>query len=137
MERHRGRKSAAERLLAPPLTCIDVSRKPVDTPAGLQPEVRKIFQQVVANSDAQHFRAGDIPLLVSYCTATHLASVYAGRIGESDAALKWWVETTKLQISLATKLRLTPSSRTDPKTIGRQQEPFSGRPWDPRGDRDD
>jgi hypothetical protein len=116
---------------------VDVNRKPVETPAGLQPEVRKIFREVVASSDPRHFRRGDIPMLVAYSTATHLASVYAGRIGESDAALKSWTECTKLQISLATKLRLTPSSRADPKTIGRQQEPFSGRPWDPRGDRDD
>jgi hypothetical protein len=131
MERKRGRKSASE-LLAPPLTIIDVRQKPVETPAGLQPKVRKIFEQAVASCDAQHFRSGDVPLLVSYATATHLASVYAGLIGENDAALKSWTECTKLQISLATKLRLTPSSRLDRKTVGREEEPLLARPWDPR-----
>jgi hypothetical protein len=139
MERKRGRKSEAE-LLGPAFTCIDVARKPVSTPSGLDPAVRKIFVEVVASCDPQHFRQADVPLLISYATATNLARCYASNIGEDATALKAWTECTKLQISLATKLRLTPSSRTDPKTVGREQD-FSSRvglrPWDPRGYCDD
>jgi phage terminase small subunit len=126
----------AERLLAPPVVCIDVARQPIETPSGLAPEVRKIFRETVASCDAQHFRKADIPLLVSYATATNLARCYASKLGVDATALRAWTEATKLQLSLARALRLTPSSRTDPKTIGRQQE-SSGRPWDPCGDYDD
>jgi len=52
-------------------------------------------------------------------------------IGENDAAFRNWESATKLQISLSTKLRLTPQSRSDAKTIARQPEPPSGAPpWE-------
>jgi phage terminase small subunit len=125
--KQRGRKSAASM----ELICIDTRRKPIDCPAGLPREVEEIFEQTVASCAPQHFREADVPLLVSYCTATHLTRRYASSIREDATALKAWTECTKLQISLATKLRLTPSSRLDRKTVGREEPPMK-RPWDPR-----
>jgi len=37
----------------------------------------------------------------------------------------------RLQISLATKLRITPQSRYDPKTIARHQPHDGPAPWEP------
>jgi phage terminase small subunit len=112
--------------------CIDTQRKPLEPPQGLQPQEEEIFRELVASCDPRHFRKADIPMLVSYCTATHLARCYASDIGDDPTALKAWTECTKLQISLATKLRLTPSSRLDRKTVGREEQPLGKRPWDPR-----
>jgi hypothetical protein len=66
--------------------------------------------------------------LVAFATTTHLARFYSDLIGESEGAFKAYIEATRLQMSLATKLRLTPQSRTDPKTIGRHASPME-RDW--------
>jgi hypothetical protein len=91
----RGRKSAA----AMSLVCLDTRRRPLECPPGLEPQEAAIFREVVASCDPQHFRRADLPLLISYCTATHLARCYASDIGSDATALKAWIEATKLQIS--------------------------------------
>jgi hypothetical protein len=41
-----------------------------------------------------------------------------------------WAKATKVQAMLATKLRLTPSSRIDPKTLARMQPKRHHQPWE-------
>jgi hypothetical protein len=94
-------------------------RKPIEPPKGLKPQEEAIFVEVVAACSPDHFRKSDIPMLTAFATATHLSRFYATRIGESDGALKAWEAATRVQISLSTKLRLTPSTRLDPKTVHR------------------
>jgi phage terminase small subunit len=122
-----GRKSAADLAIVP----IESARKPIKPPTDLKPQEAEIFRQVVASCDANHFRKSDIPILTAFATAT-LSRYYAGVIGEGEGAFKLWEAATRLQISLATKLRITPQSRSDPKTIGRH-EPLEGPfPWEIR-----
>jgi hypothetical protein len=122
----RGRKSAA----ALGLVCIDTRRKPIDCPAGLLPSVEEIFKQTVASCAPQHFRPSNVPLLVNFSVAAHLTKFYSDLIGESPEAFRHWEAASKLMLSMATKLRLTPSSRLDRKTVGREEEPRGKRPWD-------
>jgi phage terminase small subunit len=124
--KQRGRKSAA----STSLVVVDLQHKPVECPAGLPREVEQIFRDVVASCVPQHFRKSDIPLLVNYSVACHLVRFYFGLIGEDETAFRFWTEATKLMISMATKLRLTPSSRTQPITAARQESPGVKPPWE-------
>ena len=60
-------------------------------------------------------------MLTAFATATHLSRFYADQIGETETAFKNWEAAVRLQISLASKLRITPQSRCDPKTIARNK----------------
>ena len=51
---------------------------------------------------------------------------------EREGAFKLWEAAARLQISLATKLRITPQSRSDPRTIGRHEPPRGTFPWEIR-----
>jgi len=126
--KQRGRKSAEE--LA--VVSLASARKTMEPPTDLRPAVCEIFREVVASCDANHFRKSDIPMLAQFAVATHLSRFYAERIGETDGAFKLWSEAAKLQISLATKLRLTVQSRAHPRTIARQTEPHEPgtAPWE-------
>jgi hypothetical protein len=126
-----GRKSAA----ADSIVSLASARKPIEPPKGLKPQEEAIFIEVVASCSPDHFRKSDIPMLTAFATATHLSRSYAGRIGESDGALKAWESATRLQISLSTKLRLTPSTRLDPKTVHRHVplEDLGTPPWEDVG----
>jgi hypothetical protein len=126
MNAKRGRKSAAELSVI----SIDVARKPVEPPPELKPQEAAIFREVVASCDPTHFRKSDLPMLAGFCTATYLARFYADQIGEDPAAFKQYVEATKLQISLSTKLRLTPQARISAKAVGRQQLREGPAPWE-------
>ena len=75
-----------------------------------------------------HFRKADI---TAFATATHLSRFYADQIGETETAFKNWEAAVRLQISLATKLRITPQSRYDPKTIARNEPSDGPAPWEP------
>ena len=124
----RGRTSSAELSVVP----INSARKPIEPPTDLKEQEAAIFRQVVASCDANHFRSSDISILTAFATATHLSRYYASQIGEGEGAFKLWEAAARLQISLATKLRITPQSRSDPKTIGRH-EPIEGPfPWEIR-----
>ena len=127
MNAKRGRQSAAELSVI----SIDVARKPVEPPPGLRPQEAAIFREVVASCDPTHFRKSDVPILAALCTATYLSRFYADQIGEDPTAFKDYVETTKLVITLSTKLRLTPQARISAKAVGRHEPPREGpAPWE-------
>ena len=63
-----------------------------------------------------HIRDLDTPLLAIY--ARTLAEAFRLTKGKDTVAA---VQATRLALSLATKLRLTPQSRINPVTVGRQQ----------------
>ena len=90
----------------------------LQTPSSLNNAERKLFDSIVASCDARHFRNSDIALLVSFVQAS-LLSHRLGRKGDIGD----WERVTRTQASLATRLRLTPASRTDPKTLARQTPP--------------
>ena len=122
----RGRTSGAELSVVP----IDVARKPIEPPPDLKAQESAIFRQLVASCGSNHFRKSDIPILTAFATATHLSRFYAELIGESADAFKNWEAAVRLQVSLATKLRITPQSRYDPKTIARREPQDGPPPWE-------
>ena len=83
-------------------------------------------------------KQNEAPLLALYCTSIHLARFYANAIGdEGDDGRnhKNWTENARLSASLATKMRLTPSSRYDARQADRYSNVPSDdapRPWDRR-----
>jgi phage terminase small subunit len=109
--RQRGRKSAA--LLTFP--AVDGSRPRITAPASLTKSERSLFAQLAA--DAGHLAQSDAPLLASYVQAVLLSR----RAGRDPGSIDAWEKVTRVMTSLATKLRLTPQARTDPKTVGRRQ----------------
>src|ERR1700730_10093883 len=106
--RQPGRKSAASMSAA-----MLVDRKPprLDPPPHLTTEGRSMFNELVACSGARHFVKSDTELLSAFVTVSLLVRKPNG--------FAQWEKAVRLQASLAAKLRLCPSARCDPKTIGR------------------
>jgi phage terminase small subunit len=122
--RQRGRKSAN-------LVALNVEGLPprLTPPSHLTAKERKCFVDLVNATDPRHFTESDASLLVSYCQATLMAHAAARK---QDA--KTFEKISRVQAMLATKLRLSPQARSDPKTIARQQQQFRGpMPWDSTG----
>jgi phage terminase small subunit len=99
-------------------------------PEYLDDLARALFVELVAACSPQHFTKSDVPLLASYCQATLLARQAVTKAAEDVQALSLWEKAIRAQTSLATKLRLTPSSRSDPKTILRQRPSNLPHPWE-------
>jgi hypothetical protein len=104
--RQRGRPSS---VLTFPI--VDGSPSRLQPPASLRKAERTVFVQVINACSPHHFSESDLPLLISYAQATVLAHSLAHRAGEIAA----WERATRVQMALATKLRLTPQTRTDRK----------------------
>ena len=123
MQMQRGRKSASAIAAQP-----NVTGKPsrLTAPASLTTAERTMFVEFTVSCSAQHFRRSDIPLMVSYIEATLLARDSA----RDPDRIATWEKAIKLQCSLATRLRLTPSARSDPKTVARREVPEGPFPWD-------
>lgn len=114
MQRGRKSKSAIESLTSP-----DAIPRMIKPPAHLSEAESKLFREIISMVPASHFLPSDVPLLASYCSATIL-SRKALRMIERDAAfVPIWERSVRVQASLATRLRLSPQSRLDPKTLGR------------------
>jgi hypothetical protein len=122
--RQRGRRSAEA-------LAINVSRAPsrLTAPSSLNAKERAQFEALIDASDPKHFRKSDIPLLVSLAQAALLSH----KLGRDPDRIGEWEKVTRVQAMLATKLRLTPQSRTDPKTVARMQQNGTA-PWH-RGER--
>ena len=120
--RQRGRKSAAN------LATFRVDGAPPrpHPPAYLQDDERTLFTELVAACDARHFVESDLPLLVSYVQATLLSRATA----RDPKMIAVWEKATRMQATLATRLRLAPQSRTDPKTIARGLQRVGPQPWE-------
>ena len=108
--RQRGRHSAE----ALAINNVDGSPLRLTAPAGLNTKERVLFEQLVHTTSPRHFRASDVSLLVAFVQA--IAVAQAGPRFKQGAE---WEKATRMMASLATRLRLTPQSRSDPKTIAR------------------
>jgi phage terminase small subunit len=97
------------------LNVVPISGAPrLKAPSFLGDRERNVFEMVVGSTDPDHFRRSDEALLCRYCEAVVLSQIamekiYGGKPGD-------WVavhdKTTRLLLSLATKLRLSPQSRS-------------------------
>lgn len=128
--RQRGRKSAAN--LATVLV-VDGSRPRLNPPPNLSNAERTLFVELIGACSQNHFVESDMPLLVSYIQSTLLSRGAAAGLADDPSKIIIWEKATRMQAMLATRLRLAPQARTDPKTIDRYQPP--GRPpWEPGED---
>jgi len=118
----RGRKTAGTRV-APIVNGKPPRLKP---PASLTKEERELFIELVEAVAPEHFITADLPLLISFVQTSLLVRSTANKPDQ----ISTWEKAMKLQISLATKLRLSPSTRLDPKTLARQPPPPEERPWE-------
>jgi|SoiMethySBSTD1v2_1073268.scaffolds.fasta_scaffold1440016_1 hypothetical protein len=121
--RQRGRRSSEH------LEMIAVHGRPskLEPPAYLTDPERELFEELIAGSAPEHFRVTDLPVLVSLVQCTLLAR----SVGRDPDQIAGFEKAARLQATLATKLRLTPQSRYDPKNIGRQQLlPAGPMPWE-------
>jgi hypothetical protein len=125
--RKRGRKSCDE------LAIINVNGDPprLDPPPTLTDPERALFVEIVQACSPKHFVPSDLPLVVSYVQATLLSRQAVTNAAAAPAMLALWEKATRMQATLATRLRLSPQARTDPKTIGRQMPQRTGPPpWE-------
>lgn len=119
------RKSAAA------LSTLRVDGRPsrLSPPDGLGADEAALFRQLVSASEPEHFRRSDMPLLVEYVRACVLAATAAAHLREEGAVLggkpNAWLTIQEKQIraltALSMRLRLSPQSRLDPKTVGRDR----------------
>jgi hypothetical protein len=119
----RGRKSVAN------LAASSVNGKPrrLAAPSSLMTEEKALFSELIGACDSTHFRASDLPLLVSYIQATLIAQAAA----HDPDRIMLWEKAVRMQATLATSLRLAPQSRVDPKSLGRQDHhPRLRYPWE-------
>jgi hypothetical protein len=125
--RQRGRKSA-ENLVAFPRVNGDPAR--LQPPDLLSAKERRLFVELVDACDPRHFVASDLPLICAYVQAAALSQYLVAAARKSDDALARWEKATRLMAMLATRLRLSVQSRTDPKTLARMRRPERGQaPW--------
>lgn len=94
---------------------------PLVEPSSLTAAERALFKEIVSATDRRHFAEGDVQLLVSYVQVTLAVRKLAAVANRkpSPGAFVSMERMTRLQASLATKLRLSPQSRLDRKTAGR------------------
>jgi hypothetical protein len=89
-------------------------------PPGISDGEALLFRQIVAQCDATHFVESDRPLLLAYVQAILLSRWAFRELSEDRLAFQTWQQSARTIATLATKLRLCPHSRTDPKTITRR-----------------
>jgi hypothetical protein len=119
----RGRMSAAK-LLTLNISNNERPRRLV-TPTGLNAKEHAMFLRIVDSSGPDHFRQNEVELLVSYVQATLLVRDSIRRKEIND-----WEKAVMVQLSLSMRLRLAPSTRVDPKTLGRVHIDDRKPPWE-------
>ena len=112
----RGRKSAASLSVVTSISALPRLR----APEGVSDGEASLFRTIVSQCDATHFVESDKPLILAYVQAVLLTRWAFKAMGEDGAAFQTWQQAARTMATLATKLRLCPHSRTDPKTISRR-----------------
>jgi hypothetical protein len=97
----------------------------VQPPHDLKPDEVAVFREVVANCPRQQFSPSDSYLLASFARVKLIVDramrdLDKAKPKDRPACMKMLDQSLKLQISLATKLRLTTSSRRDINKLARQ-----------------
>src|SRR5262245_48310031 len=128
----RGRRSTAELSVL-----VDVRRARLQPPEHLGPDEQRRFIDLVTSCDPSHFRASDLPLLARYCEADVLAERAAHELQTQGAVVNGkpspWIivseKAVRALVALSMRLRLSPQSRLDSRTIARHR-PQGPRPWE-------
>ena len=127
------RKSLAARAITTPSSLLTRLRPP----PTLSESERKIFIDLVAACAVDHFRQSDLPLLNGYCEAVDLAERAARELRKNpvlNGKINPWIvvqeKSVRTIVALSLRLRLSPQSRIDPKTLARQLPHSGPQPWD-------
>jgi len=116
----RGRKSSNVVALG-----VTASSPRLTPPPTLTKAEKALFDELIGSSDPQHFVPSDMPLLVSFVQATLLARSLASTAAKPSkpdpTVIGSWEKVTRVMAMLATRLRMTPQARNDPKTVGVRQ----------------
>ena len=138
----RGRKSAAALAVAAPAQ--ELQRLP-EPPSYLTPEQEDVWRLVVASRGGDLIAPESFPVLVEYCRQVISANQVAAQLdtfdpewAKDDEGLKRWDKLLAMQDRLAGKvamiagkLRLTPSSRVQAISAGRNADKGAKRkPWE-------
>jgi hypothetical protein len=123
--KQRGRKSP-ESLT----TVMNGEPSRLDPPSDLTDSERNLFVQIVESCSPKHFAPSDEPLLISFVQSTLLSRQAIKKAATDASALATWEKATRMQATLATRLRLAPQSRLDTKAAARQQPSFIVPPWE-------
>jgi phage terminase small subunit len=90
----------------------------LSAPANLTAPERAVFVELIAANPPEHFRASDLPLLASYCSAVvlHQRAVAELRLkpivgGKSSPWTNLYEKSGRTMVALAMRLRLSPQSR--------------------------
>lgn len=126
--KQRGRKSADE------LATLNVNGEPprLNPPPDLTDGERSLFLEIAGACSPKHFVPSDLPILISFVQATLLSRQAIKKAANDATALATWEKATRMQATLATRLRLSPQARLDPKTVARQQPRPYPPPWEVR-----
>ena len=132
MSRHRGRKSAGELAVVP----ISAVQGP-EPPAEFDSEEAEIWRLTVSGMKPDWFGPEVQPLLRCYCTEAATAEFLARALrttGRGDKSygrlLAQHRGATKIMLSLATKLRITPQSNRMSSRDGRDPSGGRPKPWE-------
>lgn len=115
--RQPGRRSSAALSVVTPLR-PHVRR--LQPPADLDEVDGELFRTIVRACPPEHFAAGDVPLLATYCQAIRISRREASASAGDVSRVATWEKTARVVAALATRLRLSPHSRTDPKSAARR-----------------
>lgn len=130
----RGRQSTESKLVVQ----IATTRNLPEPPIGLSKAAAALWVDITESLPADFFRAGDLPLLQSYCISSDRKNLLDAAIlkdgmthnGDINPALKVSRDEATLMASLAVKLRLCQSSRTRPESASLNVVHTGKRPWD-------
>jgi phage terminase small subunit len=121
------------RVSAAALGVVLAAELPFPPPAHLNEAEQAVFRDVVASSDHGHFRPEDRELLALYCVQVVIARTPMKRRRRAPVEeMRDLRDTTRLIMSLSTKLRLGPKSRApdNRRAATAGLRPFGPRPWD-------
>ena len=121
---NRGRRSVSDRAIR-----VDGKPNRLTPPDHLGQDERRRFVELVANCDAGQFRPSDVPLLCRYVESDSLGERAARELRDGgpvlDGKASPWIviqeKSIRALVALSMRLRLSPQSRTDPKTVGRNK----------------
>ena len=91
----------------------------LEAPKHLSSDEAALFRQIVSQSTAMHFARSDSEVLALYCQSAFLTAKAYAAACQSPDNLRDWEKCVRVMASLAGKLRLCPSARIDPKSLGR------------------
>ena len=91
----------------------------IEPPSHLSADEKRLFETIVSQSAPTHFQKGDAQLLAVFVQSVYLTSLAYESALQSPKMLADWEKAARTMISLARQLRLSPISRSDPKTLAR------------------